>query len=100
MFLFVCLFVFFSSTSHDTAWPLHFKFAFYGYFFSSTSHDTAWPLHFKFAFYGYEDHVLDASITAEEAGLAVKKLKRRKDPGPDNLMAEHLIEGVMLLPHG
>ena len=42
---------------------------------------------------GMEDHLLDASFTAEEVSLAIRKLKRRKAPGPDNLMAEHLIEG-------
>ena len=40
-----------------------------------------------------EDHLLDTSFTAEEVGFAVKKLKRRKAPGPDNLLAEHLVEG-------
>ena len=49
---------------------------------------------------GMEDHLLDASFTAEEVSFAIRKLKRRKAPGPDNLMAEHLIEGVMLLLHG
>ena len=34
------------------------------------------------------------SHAAEEyLGFAIRKLKRRKVPGPDNLMAEHLIEG-------
>ena len=42
---------------------------------------------------GMEDHLLDASFTAEEVSFAIRKLKRRKAPGPDNLMAEHLIEG-------
>ena len=39
-----------------------------------------------------EDHLLDASFTAEEVSFAIRKLKRRKAPGSDNLMAEHLIE--------
>ena len=42
---------------------------------------------------GIEDHLLDASFTAEKVGFAIRKLKRRKAPGPDKLMAEHLIEG-------
>ena len=42
---------------------------------------------------GMEDHLLDASFTAKEVGFVIRKLKRRKAPGPDNLMAEHLIEG-------
>ena len=42
---------------------------------------------------GMEDHLLDASFPAEEVGFAIRKLKRRKAPGPDKLMAEHLIEG-------
>ena len=42
---------------------------------------------------GMEDHLLDASFTAEEVGFAIRKLKRRKAPGPDKLTAEHLIEG-------
>ena len=42
-----------------------------------------------------EDHLLDASFTAEEVSFAIRKLNRREapGPGPDNLMAEHLIEG-------
>ena len=40
-----------------------------------------------------EDHLLDAFFTAEEVGFAIRKPKRRKAPGPDNLMAEHLIDG-------
>ena len=32
-------------------------------------------------------------FTVEEVEKAIIRLKRRKAPGPDNLMAEHLIEG-------
>ena len=42
---------------------------------------------------GIEDHLLDASFTAEKVGFAISKPKRRKAPGPDKLMDEHLIEG-------
>ena len=40
-----------------------------------------------------EEYILDVPLTIEEAEKAIIRLKRRKAPGPDNLMAEHLIEG-------
>ena len=40
-----------------------------------------------------EEYILDVPFTVEEVEKAIIRLKRRKAPGPDNLMAEHLIEG-------
>ena len=40
-----------------------------------------------------EDFILDTPVTIEEVYAALKKLKRGKSPGPDNLLAEHLLEG-------
>ena len=40
-----------------------------------------------------EEHLFDANFTVEEVKSAVRRLKRRKAAGPDNLMAEHLLEG-------
>ena len=42
-----------------------------------------------------EEHniILNVPFTAEEVKKAIKRLKRRKAPGSDNLLAEHLIEG-------
>ena len=40
-----------------------------------------------------EEYILDVPFTVEEVEKAIKRLKRRKAPGPDNLLAEHLIEG-------
>ena len=36
---------------------------------------------------------MDISFTAEEAANAVQRLKRRKTPGTDGLLAEHLKAG-------
>ena len=40
-----------------------------------------------------EEFVLDVPFSSEEVAAAVRKLKGRKTPGPDGLMAEHLKEG-------
>ena len=40
-----------------------------------------------------EEFLLDTSFTAEEVSRAIAKLKKRKAPGPDGLVAEHLIAG-------
>ena len=40
-----------------------------------------------------EEYILDVPSTVDKVEKAIKQLKRRKAPGPDNLMAEHLIEG-------
>ena len=40
-----------------------------------------------------EEYILDVPFTVEEVEKAIKHLKRRKAPGPDSLLAEHLIEG-------
>ena len=40
-----------------------------------------------------EDYILDVPFTVEEVENAIKRLKRKKAPGADNLLAEHLIEG-------
>ena len=40
----------------------------------------------------YEEYILDVPFTVE-VEKAIKHLKRRKAPGPDSLLAEHLIEG-------
>lgn len=40
-----------------------------------------------------EDFILDTPFTTEEVYGALKKLKRGKSPGPDDLLAEHLFEG-------
>ena len=40
-----------------------------------------------------EEFLLDVPFTAEEVSKAVNRLKRRKAPGPDGLMAEHLKAG-------
>lgn len=39
-----------------------------------------------------EEYIIDVPFTVE-VEKAIKQLKRRKAPGPDNLLAEHLIEG-------
>ena len=40
---------------------------------------------------GIEDYLFDSPFTVQEVELAI----RQKAPGPDNLSAEHLIEGGM-----
>ena len=40
-----------------------------------------------------EDFILDTPITTEEVYAALKKLKRGKSPGPESLLAKHLLEG-------
>ena len=40
-----------------------------------------------------EEFILDVPFSMDEVEGAVKKLKKRKVPGHDNLLAEHLIEG-------
>ena len=40
-----------------------------------------------------EEYLLDAPYTADEASRAVSKLKKKKAPGPDGLLAEHLKAG-------
>ena len=40
-----------------------------------------------------EKYILTVPFTAEEVEKAIELLKRRKAQGPDNLLAEHLIEG-------
>ena len=40
-----------------------------------------------------EEFLLDVPFVAEEVARAVARLKGRKAPGPDGLMAEHLKEG-------
>ena len=40
-----------------------------------------------------EEFLLDVPFTAEEVSKAVNRLNRRKAPGPDGLMAEHLKAG-------
>ena len=40
-----------------------------------------------------EEFILDVPFSTEEVESAVKRLKKRKAPGHDNLLAEHLIEG-------
>ena len=40
-----------------------------------------------------EEFLLDISFTADEVSRAVARLKKRKAPGPDGLMAEHLKGG-------
>ena len=40
-----------------------------------------------------EDCLLDVPFTTEDISRAIKKLKARKAPGPDGLMAEHLKAG-------
>ena len=40
-----------------------------------------------------EDFILDEPFTIEEIGTALRKMKKRKSPGPDNLTAEHLLHG-------
>ena len=42
---------------------------------------------------GNEDSLLDIPFTTDEVSAAMKKLKRGKAPGPDNVMSEHLLEG-------
>ena len=39
-----------------------------------------------------EDSVLDVPFSTDEVSTTMKKIKRGKAPGPDNLMAEHLLE--------
>ena len=40
-----------------------------------------------------EDSIFDVPFTFEEVSTAVRKAKRGKSPGPDDIMAEHLLEG-------
>ena len=40
-----------------------------------------------------EEYLLDVPFTAEEVSRAVSKLKKKKAPGPDSLLAEHLKAG-------
>ena len=40
-----------------------------------------------------EEFILDVPFSPEEVERAVKRLKKRKAPGHDNFLAEHLIEG-------
>ena len=41
---------------------------------------------------GNEDSLLDVPFSTDEVSTTMKKIKRGKAPGPDNLMAEHLLE--------
>ena len=43
--------------------------------------------------HGNEEFLLDVPFTAEEVARAIARLKGRKAPGPDGLMAEHLKAG-------
>ena len=43
--------------------------------------------------YQNEEFLLDVPFTADEVTRAVARLKKRKAPGPDGLMAEHLKGG-------
>ena len=43
--------------------------------------------------YGNEEHLLDVPFTSKEVFMAVSKLKKKKSPGPDSLLAEHLKAG-------
>ena len=45
------------------------------------------------ASYGNEEHLLDVPFTSEEVFIAVSKLKKKKSPGPDSMLAEHLKAG-------
>ena len=40
-----------------------------------------------------EEYLLDVPFTTEEVSRAVSKLKKKKAPGPDGLLAEHLRAG-------
>ena len=40
-----------------------------------------------------EEYLLDVPFTAEEVSRAVSRLKKKKAPGPDGLLAEHLRAG-------
>ena len=40
-----------------------------------------------------EEYLIDVPFTLGVVEKAVKRLKKRKDPGPDGLMAEHLQGG-------
>ena len=43
--------------------------------------------------YGNEEHLLDVPFTSKEVFMAVSKLKKKKSPGSDSLLAEHLKAG-------
>ena len=49
---------------------------------------------------GNEDSLLEIPFTTDEVSAAIKKLKRGKAPGPDNLMSEHLLEGGVAVING
>ena len=40
-----------------------------------------------------EEYLLDIPFSVDEVEHATRRLKKRKTPGPDNLLAEHLLEG-------
>ena len=44
-------------------------------------------------FHKNEEYLLDLPFTAEEVSRALSKLKKKKAPGPDDLLAEHLKAG-------
>ena len=44
-----------------------------------------------------EEKLLDVPFSVDEVGMAIKKMKWWKAPGPDNLMTEHLLEGGVTL---